>query len=261
MKNRADSFSRICKIALIPILAVLLTSCTVNSGLRPSGSMAPPPAGPQPISITQYERAALYHTVAPGETLWRIGKMYDVDINTLKRVNRINNVKDLDIGKKLYIPEAAPRKDVITLYPSRKWKYIIVHHSATDRGNSEHFDLAHKNRGWKGVGYHFVIDNGTYGKEDGQIETTPRWIKQLDGAHCKAGKMNKNGIGICLVGNFSEEGVSSRQLQSLSTLTNKLKKYYKIPSKRIMGHGQVPGARTECPGTKFPWKKFRSQIR
>ncbi|MBU0571361.1 MAG: N-acetylmuramoyl-L-alanine amidase [Candidatus Omnitrophica bacterium] len=261
MKNRVNSFSETLKIILIPILAVFLTSCTVTTGLRPGGSLFPPPAGPEPISIIQPERAALYHAVAPGETLWRIGKMYDVDARTLMRVNRIKNVKDLDIGKRLYIPEAAPRKDIITLYPNRKWKYIIIHHSATDKGNSENFDMAHKNRGWQGVGYHFVIDNGTCGKENGQIETTPRWIKQLDGAHCKVGGMNSDGIGICLVGNFSEEEVSARQMRSLVILTQKLKNYYNIPSSRVMGHKDVPGAQTECPGTRFPWKKFRSEIR
>jgi len=228
--------------------------------MRPS-VISPPPSGPEPINIFPMDRAAIYHTIAPGETLWRISKMYDVDVETLRRVNRVRDVRDLEIGQRLYIPEASRRKDVITFYPSKKWKYIIIHHSATDSGNSEFFDGAHKNRGWQGIGYDFVIDNGTYGKDDGQIETTPRWIKQLDGAHCKAGGMNEKGIGICLVGNFSEDQVTAKQMRSLTMLVRKLQEYYNIPSNRVLGHSHVPGANTECPGTKFPWKNFKSSLK
>lgn len=205
-------------------------------------------------------RQGLYHVVAPGETLWRIAQMYEVDAETVKKANRIRDARDIGIGKKLYIPGAASMKHVVSLYPGRRWRYIIMHHSATESGNSLEFNKAHLKRGWKGIGYHFVIDNGTCGKKDGQIEMSPRWIKQADGAHCKANGMNEKGIGICLVGNFSKDRVSRKQMDSLVYLVNKLRGFYHIPKKRIMGHGQVPGARTECPGTKFPWKRFRKKL-
>ncbi|MFH0827488.1 MAG: N-acetylmuramoyl-L-alanine amidase, partial [Candidatus Omnitrophota bacterium] len=63
-----------------------------------------------------------------------------------------------------------------------------------------------------------------------------------------------------LVGNFSKERVSRSQMDSLVYLVNTLKKYYKIPTSRIFGHGQVPGARTECPGNYFPWDEFKSRL-
>ncbi|MBD3296494.1 MAG: LysM peptidoglycan-binding domain-containing protein, partial [Candidatus Omnitrophica bacterium] len=194
-------------------------------------------------------------------TLWRISKMYNVDYRGIQTANNIGDLTDIEIGTKLLIPGAAPRKHVITLYPSRKWKHIIIHHSATDYGNSEEFNRAHLNRGWKGIGYHFVIDNGTCGKSDGQIETSPRWIKQMNGAHCKASGMNKKAVGICLVGNFSKERVSRKQMASLVYLVSKLQDYYDIPDSHIVGHGDVRGASTECPGTRFPWKTFRSKLR
>jgi N-acetylmuramoyl-L-alanine amidase len=205
-------------------------------------------------------RQGTYHTVAPGETLWRIAKMYEVDQEAMIKANRVKDVTDINVGTRLYIPQAAPRKHVITLYPSDKWKYIIVHHSATDVGSSEKFNAAHIKRGWQGIGYHFVIDNGTAGKDDGQIETGPRWIKQQDGAHCKASSMNKKAIGVCLVGNFSTGKVSKRQMESLVYLVNMLRKYYNIPKTRILGHGMVPGAKTECPGKKFPWDSFMAKL-
>lgn len=205
-------------------------------------------------------RQNVYHEVAPGETLWRLSKMYDVSIEEIMRANNLSSTT-LEKGQDLLIPDAAPLRPIITLYPSNKWKYIIIHHSASDIGSSYSIDGLHKKRGFeKGVGYHFMIDNGTRGKEDGQIEATPRWIKQQNGAHCKAGGMNHKGIGICLVGNFSKENVSERQMDSLVHLVKELKRYYKIPISNIMGHGEVYGANTECPGTNFPWHEFRRKL-
>jgi N-acetyl-anhydromuramyl-L-alanine amidase AmpD len=70
--------------------------------------------------------------------------------------------------------------------------------------------------------------------------------------------LNLKGIGVCLVGNFSLKGecVSAAQMDSLVYLVNLLRNYYNIPSKNILGHSQVSGARTECPGKCFPWADF-----
>ncbi|NQU19597.1 N-acetylmuramoyl-L-alanine amidase [bacterium] len=72
--------------------------------------------------------------------------------------------------------------------------------------------------------------------------------------------MNKKGIGICLVGNYSRGDVSGKQMESLVYLINMLREYYNIPKQNIMGHGQVPNAATECPGLKFPWEEFWSGL-
>ena len=108
--------------------------------------------------------------------------------------------------------------------------------------------------------YHFIIDNGTLGKVDGQIEVAPRWLKQTKGAHCKASGMNYKGIGVGIVGNMSERYISRQQFSSLIYLVNLLRKYYGIPLRNIIGHGQVRGARTECPGRNFPWRKFKQAL-
>jgi LysM repeat protein len=251
MKSRINTTL---KLGAALLILAFLSSCTSSHVSGPAATSVRNPGSNFAVGST-------YHTVAPGETLWRISKMYEVDIETIKKVNRITNVRKVEIGEKLYIPGASPRKDVVTVYPSRKWKYIIIHHSATDVGSSMQFNVSHLRRGWKGVGYHFIIDNGTMGKDDGQIETGPRWIKQENGAHCKASDMNKKAIGICLVGNFSKGRPTKKQMSSLTYLVNKLRKYYNIPKRRILGHGEVRGAKTECPGKKFSVKKFKSRLR
>ena len=237
---------------LLAIFCVALSSCA----RAPVGPIIYP--GQMPLVGMRQD---VYHVVGPGETIWRIGKMYDVRMDDIARANNLRDITALEMGQKLLIPDAMPIRPVVSLYPSTKWKYIIVHHSASDEGNALGIYRAHRSRGWDTVGYDFVIDNGTAGKEDGQIEASPRWIKQLDGAHCKAGNMNSQGIGVCLVGNFSKEDVSQKQMDSLVYLVNILRSYYTIPSQNILGHGQVPGAQTECPGTKFPWSGFYSDLR
>jgi len=248
---------RIVHLGAAVALVFILSSCAiapVKPPTYPTKEISPQLAGP-------ILRQDIFHTVSPGETLWRISKMYDVSIEDILRANNLTKSRELEMGQKLIIPQAAPIKPVIPLYRSNKWKYIIIHHSATDEGNALDFNELHKRRGWEGIGYDFVIDNGTNGKIDGQIEATPRWIKQEDGAHCRASDMNSKGIGICLVGNFSKDRVSEKQMASLVYLADVLRKYYKIPQYRIVGHGQVRGARTECPGKYFPWGDFRNRLK
>ncbi|MFC1620742.1 N-acetylmuramoyl-L-alanine amidase [Candidatus Omnitrophota bacterium] len=252
------------KILSLIVLPLMLSSCA-RVPVREAHSLhtiMPYPTIPQKIITAPAEitRGTVYHEVAPGETVWRISKMYDVTVDDIVGTNSLRDVNALEKGQKLVIPNAAPIIAVIPMWPSRKWDYIIVHHSATDVGNALKFDSAHKRRRWKGLGYHFVIDNGTSGKKDGQIEVSPRWLHQEDGAHCKADGMNCRGIGICLVGNFSEDRVSTKEMDSLVYLINELKEYYQIPNSHILGHGQVKGAQTECPGTRFPWSDFRSRL-
>jgi len=250
------SSAKLIKLFVIVMGLIILSSCvTVPYTPVKTPIVAPPPP--------HVFRQDIFHTVAPGETLWRISKVYDVDIDDIMRANRLNKRTELTMGQRLLIPGAMPATSVIPLYPSNKWRYIIIHHSASEEGSALLFHRSHTNyRGFsRGLGYQFVIDNGSYEKPEGYIEVSPRWIKQQDGAHCKASGMNHKAIGICLVGNFSKEDVSDKQLSSLVYLVNILKRYYNIPQRNILGHGQVRGANTECPGKRFPWNKFFTQLR
>ena len=250
-----------CVIAVVA--AVVMSSCAqapVRSVMPRATNSVCTPTAAYPRVVDYDVRYNTTHVGGPGETLWRIAKMYDVSIDDIMRANNLTDRSKLDMGQRLVIPAAAPMKPVIPLYETTKWKYIVIHHSATDEGNALAFYASHLKRGWQNLGYHFVIDNGSSGKVDGQIEVSPRWIKQMDGAHCKADSKNTDGIGICLVGNFSKERVTERQMQSLVYLIDTLRQRYNIPAKNIMGHGEVKGAQTECPGKNFPWKEFYRRL-
>ncbi len=203
----------------------------------------------------------VWHVVGPSETLWRISKTYGVDIKTLMVANKISNPVQINKGQKILIPRTEGAKPLIPLYPNRRWTHIVIHHTATESGNAFAIDQLHQKRGfWNGLGYHFLIDNGTGGTEDGQIEVGPRWIKQMVGAHANANGMNEHGIGISLVGNFSETYVTEKELHALVFLVKTLQSYYKIPNSNVIGHRNVPGKNTECPGNHFPWDRFKSML-
>ena len=142
----------------------------------------------------------------------------------------------------------------------RKWRFIIVHHSATSAGDAAKFDRDHRDRGWDGLGYHFVIGNGTM-SGDGEIEIGPRWAQQKHGAHTKVRghpEYNELGVGICLVGNFNETRPSQAQRQSLVALVRGLMQRYHIPKSRVLGHGML--APTDCPGKQFDYQDLFNRL-
>jgi N-acetylmuramoyl-L-alanine amidase len=124
---------------------------------------------------------------------------------------------------------------------------IIVHCSATQEGR--HLDAAeinrwHLKRGWRGIGYHYVV------LLDGTIEYG-RSIYET-GAHVK--NHNKGSIGICYIGGVeSERGPDGdwiakdtrtlEQKESLLLLLKTLKKMH--PEAVIHGHNEF--AAKSCP--------------
>jgi N-acetylmuramoyl-L-alanine amidase len=127
-------------------------------------------------------------------------------------------------------------------------KKIIVHCSATREGdnsiNAEVIDRWHKKRGWKGIGYHFVV------LIDGSIETG-RMINKC-GAHTKG--MNCKSIGVCYIGGVESErndkgkysAKDTRTPEQIATLLELLRLLKKIyPEAKIHGHRDF--AAKACP--------------
>lgn len=112
---------------------------------------------------------------------------------------------------------------------------IIIHCSDSTWGNADEIDKWHKERGWDGIGYHFVILNGSPdGRRidtslNGYIENGRPLTKQ--GAHCKG--HNSDSIGICLIGVYD---FTTAQYSSLKELCENLMGEYNISSDDIMGH-------------------------
>ena len=146
---------------------------------------------------------------------------------------------------------------------SNRWKYIIVHHSATQAGGARRFDRAHRNNGWDELGYHFVIGNGT-DTPDGKIEVGSRWRQQKHGAHCRvspddSNEYNEHGIGICLVGDFEYTRPSPAQMKSLIYLTKGLLACTRLPASAVHYHRDFDS--TKCPGRYFPYATYKRALR
>lgn len=127
----------------------------------------------------------------------------------------------------------------------REIKKIILHCSDSIVGEAELINIWHQERGWKMIGYHFVILNGCrtpiYQKEDdGRIEEGRR-IQDI-GAHCEG--HNNDSIGICLIG---KHHFSAQQLYvALPALLRDLLYKYSVPVSDVFGHYEFNAAKT-CP--------------
>lgn len=144
-----------------------------------------------------------------------------------------------------------------------QWQKIVIHHSASPtqvrRGketlsvNAAMIREWHLTRGWSDIGYHFII------LPDGRCEEGRPLHRP--GAHCVAGHRNFIGIGICLVGNFSElRDVPEAQLNGLLDKIESLVAAFHLSHEDVELHREVPGAATECPGRFFPVEGFRKEL-
>lgn len=122
--------------------------------------------------------------------------------------------------------------------------HLIVHCSYTppqmDIGASD-IDRWHRERGWLGCGYHFVI------KRDGTVEDGRPLEKT--GAHVRG--MNSKSKGICLVGGMNraksgaEVNYTDEQMEALRKLIDDLRDEH-FPDAKVAGHTDFDNHKT-CP--------------
>ena len=124
----------------------------------------------------------------------------------------------------------------------RKIDKILVHCAATPEGKDftvEDIDKWHRARGFKKIGYHFVIYN------DGSVHEG-RNIEEI-GAHCT--NHNSRSIGICYIGGVAKDGKTPKDTRTepqkiaLLELLKELK--VKYPKAEIYGHRDF--ANKACP--------------
>ena len=120
--------------------------------------------------------------------------------------------------------------------------FLIIHCSAVmpnQQSSALQIDLWHRQMGWSGIGYHYVI------RRDGTVEIGRS--ESQAGAHVKG--YNQRSIGICYEGGLDEHGHPAdtrtpAQKASLLTLLKQLKNRY--PDAQILGHHNLNPAKP-CP--------------
>lgn len=122
----------------------------------------------------------------------------------------------------------------------RSIEYIVLHCSDSDieaHDNVETIRSWHLERGWRDIGYHFVIT------KDGSVDRG-RDIN-LPGAHAKG--FNSRSIGICLTG---RDWFSPEQFASLRELCDDLLEAYDLDRSSIVLHRELNSGKT-CPNFDF----------
>ena len=123
----------------------------------------------------------------------------------------------------------------------KRTKYIIIHCSATPPTlniGKEEIDKWHRQRGWFGIGYHFVI------RRNGAVEIGRPAMEV--GAHAQG--YNAVSVGVCLIGGVDSSGHAQnnftlQQWESLLHLLKRLKA--RFPEAKIIGHNEV--SNKACP--------------
>ena len=113
----------------------------------------------------------------------------------------------------------------------RKISKHIVHCSASTHGDVGEIRRWHVARGWRDVGYHFVI------LPDGEIEVG-RMLTEV-GAHCEG--HNADSVGTCLVGNTSFTPMQFAALRRLHAALVGM-----FPDLQVFGHRDFNPHKT-CP--------------
>ena len=128
----------------------------------------------------------------------------------------------------------------------RQINRIIIHCSDSHFGDVLAIDRWHKQRGWSGVGYHYVIPNGIikardrYNPSKDGIVQVGRKIER-SGAHCKG--QNGDSIGICIIG---KQHFTSQQLIALRGLLRTQMKRYGVGAENVRAHYEFDNHKS-CP--------------
>lgn len=141
-------------------------------------------------------------------------------------------------------PTIEEHKSFVSYKNREATKYLVVHCSATQNVSSftwKTIDQMHRQQGWLGIGYHFVI------RTDGTIQRG-RPLESI-GSHVKG--YNNCSVGICLIGGVDSKGKSvdnftEEQKESLKCLLDYLRGYYK-DEVTVLGHRDFAGVNKDCP--------------
>lgn len=151
------------------------------------------------------------------------------------------------------LEDGLPRRDF-------DWKYIVVHHTASEWSSLERIDRYHRQKfdDPDGIEYHFLIGNGKK-RPEGFIELG-RWKLQKLAIHLFKPEGAPQAIAISLVGNLHERKIRPAQYEALRDLVVELARRHKIPPENITTHTRVDGRLTVCPGRNFPFKRLRKDV-
>jgi|10_taG_2_1085330.scaffolds.fasta_scaffold55281_4 hypothetical protein len=141
---------------------------------------------------------------------------------------------------------------------------IVVHHSASARTTTpEDVRRWHKAKGWRDIGYHYLIRQPEDRDEPVLSMGRPHnlddeWEPWEYGAHSKG--ENDIGVGICILGNFDGEPVPEGMWGLLVKQLVALCIHFGLSASAVKGHKEMPGASTACPGRYVTLDSLRNAV-
>uniref|UniRef100_A0A6H1ZIB7 Putative N-acetylmuramoyl-L-alanine amidase n=1 Tax=viral metagenome TaxID=1070528 RepID=A0A6H1ZIB7_9ZZZZ len=147
----------------------------------------------------------------------------------------------------------------------RDWRGLVIHHTVTPETatKKEIYRIHVVERGWSDIGYHFIVRR----RDDDKWVVEPCRSLSMVGAHAlvdnpdAAGSFNSTHIGLAICGNYSLEAPSDAALEAAAQQAAKLYSAFNMRgAHQVVGHSELPGAATECPGKLFDMGAFRSQV-
>jgi N-acetylmuramoyl-L-alanine amidase len=133
----------------------------------------------------------------------------------------------------------------------RRPNYVIIHHTATNHHNEALQEFL--TPGGREASAHYLIckDGTVYHLLNDLLRShhagDSKWGNSTD--------LNSSSIGIELVNNGNQP-FTAEQINSLTTLLDRLKTQYKIPDANFIGHGDIAPTRKADPSRIFPWKQL-----
>ena len=117
---------------------------------------------------------------------------------------------------------------------------------------------------WIDIGYHYVLEfenNEVKIKAGRKIESVGSHVNQkMPDRTGSIISMNRQSIGVCVVGNFDLAGFNDKMLVKVIRLFGTLLVLYKIPIQNVIGHREVPGVIKSCPGKLIDMNNFRYKL-
>lgn len=141
-----------------------------------------------------------------------------------------------------------------------RWDGIVIYDSGSMQGSASSLATEHKSLGLHGLGYHFVIGNGS-GSSDGELHVGYRWLGQAPGAHSagpQQDEYNRRYIGVCLVGDGDRRQFTERQVARLVELVRALQDELGLPERSVLLGRDVSA--TSSPGRFFPETMVRQSL-
>ena len=98
-------------IASLTICISSISGCATSPYVKPTALLSGMPG--------------VYHRVEKGQTLWKISKIYDVDLDEVVRINRISDASSLEIGQLIFIPNRQKQQSMLIKYTSEDFIWPV----------------------------------------------------------------------------------------------------------------------------------------